>query len=213
MLTYHTLIQSLYKQIILPLFYHDDVQVCISRTRNLYEAGIRVIEFTNRGDYALTNFKAIKRIQQTEYPDLFLAVGTIYSTADAIAFSEAGADIIISPVYSEEVADFCFARQIPYIPGCMTPTEIARATQSGCRLIKLFPASVLDPLYIKTIKDLFPGIHFMPTGGIKPDCASLREWLSAGAVAVGVGAALFSAMASPITLAKKINEILALHDE
>lgn len=210
MLTYATLIQTLSKQVILPLYYHDDVNICISRLRNLYKAGIRVIEFTNRGGKALSNFKALKEIQQSECPDLKLAVGTIYLASDALSFSEAGADCLISPVFVEEVSAFCSTRQLPYIPGCMTPTEIFKATQAGCTLIKLFPAHVLGPSYIKSIQDLFPGIQFMPTGGIKPDIGNLQEWLTAGAVAVGVGTPLFNSFSTDSDLAQLISEIIAL---
>jgi 2-dehydro-3-deoxyphosphogluconate aldolase/(4S)-4-hydroxy-2-oxoglutarate aldolase len=200
MLTYTTLIESLSKQVILPLYYHDDPDVCISRLRNLYKAGIRVIEFTNRGGKALANFKAMKQVQQNEYPSLKLAVGTIYTGADALSFAE-------------EVSAFCSTRQLPYIPGCMTPTEIFKATQAGCTLIKLFPAHVIGPSYIKSIQDLFPGIHFMPTGGIKPDIGNIQEWLTGGAVAIGVGSPLFNSFSSDITLAQRISEIILLHNK
>lgn len=213
MLTYATLIESLSKQVILPLYYHDDSEVCISRLRNLYKAGIRVIEFTNRGGKALANFKAMKQVQQNEYPSLKLAVGTIYTGADALSFADAGADLLISPVFVEEVSAFCSTRQLPYIPGCMTPTEIFNATQAGCTLIKLFPAHVIGSSYIKSMKDLFPGIHFMPTGGIKPDIENIQEWLTAGAVAIGVGSPLFNSFSSDITLAQRISEIILLHSK
>jgi 2-dehydro-3-deoxyphosphogluconate aldolase/(4S)-4-hydroxy-2-oxoglutarate aldolase len=210
MLTYATLIQSLSTQVILPLYYHDDASVCVSRLHNLYKAGIRVIEFTNRGPQALMNFKAMKQVQQKEYPDLKLAVGTIYTEADALSFSDAGADLLISPVFVAEVAAFCAARHLPYIPGCMTPTEIFSATQGGCTLIKLFPAHVVGASYIKSIQELFPGTHFMPTGGIKPDIGNLQEWLTAGAIAVGVGSPLFNSFSSDAALADRIREIIAL---
>ncbi|NDE78342.1 MAG: bifunctional 4-hydroxy-2-oxoglutarate aldolase/2-dehydro-3-deoxy-phosphogluconate aldolase, partial [Chitinophagaceae bacterium] len=81
----------------------------------------------------------MKKIQEQECPDLIFGVGTIYTASEAEQFAKAGADFLISPIFSKEVSDYCFKNQLPYVPGCMTPTEIYTATEAGCKLVKLFP--------------------------------------------------------------------------
>ncbi|NBX11698.1 MAG: bifunctional 4-hydroxy-2-oxoglutarate aldolase/2-dehydro-3-deoxy-phosphogluconate aldolase [Chitinophagaceae bacterium] len=210
MLSYSALIQSLSKQVILPLYYHDDVTICLNRLRSLYKGGIRVIEFTNRGERALSNFREMKKIQEQECPDLIFGVGTIYTASEAEQFAKAGADFLISPIFSKEVSDYCFKNQLPYVPGCMTPTEIYTATEAGCKLVKLFPGHVLGSSFIKSIQDLFPGIAFMPTGGIKLDKNSLQNWLSSGAIAVGIGGPLFNSISAESDLTSLVSEIILM---
>ena len=210
MLTYPTLIQSLSNQLILPLYYHADAAVCISRLRALYAGGIRLIEFTNRGENALANFSAMKKVQENEFPDLLLGVGTIYNLHQATSFKNAGAHFLISPIFSKEVADFCNQEKVPYVPGCMTPTEIFTATTSGCKLIKLFPGHVLGATFIKSIQELFPGIVFMPTGGINPTKDNLQEWFDGGALAVGVGSPLFKSISTDQELTAMVKSIVGM---
>ncbi|NDB53399.1 MAG: bifunctional 4-hydroxy-2-oxoglutarate aldolase/2-dehydro-3-deoxy-phosphogluconate aldolase [Chitinophagaceae bacterium] len=210
MLSYSALIQSLSKQVILPLYYHDDVTICLNRLRSLYKGGIRVIEFTNRGERALSNFREMKKIQEQECPDLIFGVGTIYTASEAEQFAKAGADFLISPIFSKEVSDYCFKNQLPYVPGCMTPTEIYTATEAGCKLVKLFPGHVLGSSFIKSIQELFPGIAFMPTGGMKLDKNSLQDWLSSGAIAVGIGGPLFSSISAESDLTSLVSEIILM---
>ena len=210
MLSYSALIQSLSKQVILPLYYHDDVTICLKRLRSLYKGGIRVIEFTNRGERALSNFREMKKIQEQECPDLIFGVGTIYTASEAEQFAKAGADFLISPIFSKEVSDYCFKNQLPYVPGCMTPTEIYTATEAGCKLVKLFPGHVLGSSFIKSIQELFPGIAFMPTGGMKLDKNSLQDWLSSGAIAVGIGGPLFSSISAESDLTSLVSEIILM---
>ena len=202
MLSYSALIQSLSKQVILPLYYHDDVTICLNRLRSLYKGGIRVIEFSN--------FREMKKIQEQECPDLIFGVGTIYTASEAEQFAKAGADFLISPIFSKEVSDYCFKNQLPYVPGCMTPTEIYTATEAGCKLVKLFPGHVLGSSFIKSIQELFPGIAFMPTGGMKLDKNSLQDWLSSGAIAVGIGGPLFSSISAESDLTSLVSEIILM---
>lgn len=195
---------------ILPLFYHDDVQQCLSRVRTLQKAGIRIIEFTNRGSAALSNFKALVDLQKKLDQDLFLGVGTIYTVAQAINFIEAGAQFVVSPIFSLDVALCCAERKIPYIPGCMTPTEVFTANNAGCALVKLFPAHVLGPAYLKSLVELFPGVLFMPTGGIQLDSLVLKSWNQAGAVAIGLGNPLFNGVTKEEELTNRVKSLLEL---
>lgn len=186
------IIQKIKQQKLLPLFYDADVAICVEVTKALYAAGIRSIEFTNRGDAALDNFKAMVAERNSSMKDLLLAVGTIRNATQANSFLEAGADFLISPVFDAEVFDVAYINKVLWIPGCMTPTEIHVAENAGCKLIKLFPGNVLGPSFVSGIKELFPGIDFMPTGGVEAEKQNLQNWFASGVCAVGMGSKLIS---------------------
>jgi 2-dehydro-3-deoxyphosphogluconate aldolase/(4S)-4-hydroxy-2-oxoglutarate aldolase len=179
------------EQGILPLFYHNEIETCIELTKTLYSAGIRAIEFTNRGEQALKNFTELVKIRNQSMPDLLLAVGTIKSPSQAHDFIEAGADVLISPIFDEEIMAFT-RDKILWIPGCMTPTEIHFAEKSGCKIIKIFPGNVLGIGFTEAIKPLFPTLKFLVTGGVDTTHENLSAWFKAGIVAVGLGSKLIT---------------------
>jgi 2-dehydro-3-deoxyphosphogluconate aldolase/(4S)-4-hydroxy-2-oxoglutarate aldolase len=183
---------SIIKQGILPLFYNDSSEVSIAITRKLYEAGIRVIEYTNRGDAAIENFKALKKLQEQELPDLLLGIGTIKAAEQALQFVDAGADFLISPLVNPGVAAVAAKNGLLWIPGCITPTEIYNAQQLGAVLIKLFPANILGPAFVSAVKELFPGVLMMPTGGVEMNQENISAWFDAGVSAVGMGSKLIT---------------------
>ena len=185
-------LNAILKQGSLPLFFYEDAEVSLEITRTLYKAGIRVFEYTNRGPAALANFKVLKKEQQEEMPDLILGIGTIKIAVEAEAFIAAGADFIVAPVINPEVGDIAKRHDLLWIPGCMTPTEILTAQQHGAALIKLFPANILGPEFMSSIKDLFAGQLFMPTGGVDLNIDSISTWFRAGVCAVGMGSKLIS---------------------
>jgi len=186
------IIQQLKQQGVLPLFYHADKQVCIEVVKALYSAGIRAIEFTNRGDAAFENFKALIAARNENMKDLLLAVGTIRTAEQATYFLHAGADFLISPVFDAAVCDIAYMNKVLWIPGCMTPTEVHVAENAGCKLVKLFPGNVLGPNFVSGIKELFPAMDFMPTGGVEVNKENMQEWFKAGVCAVGLGSKLIS---------------------
>jgi len=177
---------------LLPLFYHDDIAVCKEIVKALYMAGIRCIEFTNRGPLALENFKLLLAHRNEHYADLVLAIGTIQNQKEAQAFIEAGADFLISPIFDQSIADAAYLHKKLWIPGCMTPTEIHMAETAGCDLIKLFPGNVLGPGFVRAIKPLFPSLSFIITGGVDTSPENLTAWFKAGVVGVGMGSKLMS---------------------
>ena len=177
---------------LLPLFYHDDITVCKEIIKALYKAGIRCIEFTNRGPLALEHFKLLLAHRNEHYADLVLAIGTIQNQKEAQAFIEAGADFLISPIFDQSIADAAYLHKKLWIPGCMTPTEIHMAESAGCDLIKLFPGNVLGPGFVRAIKPLFPSLSFMVTGGVDTSKENLTAWFEAGVVGVGMGSKLIS---------------------
>ena len=187
-----TAIAAIRKQGLLPLFYYEDAQVSLEIVRALYKGGVRVFEYTNRGKAALENFKFLKEALKTEMQDLFLGIGTIKNVSELNDFLAAGADFIVCPVVDLEVGKLAHEAGLLWIPGCMTPTEINVAHQFGAGIIKLFPANILGPEYLSSIKELFQGQLFVPTGGVEIDETNIDTWFKAGVCAVGMGSKLVS---------------------
>jgi 2-dehydro-3-deoxyphosphogluconate aldolase/(4S)-4-hydroxy-2-oxoglutarate aldolase len=190
--SHRSIIERIKEQGLLPLYYNADKDVCIAVAHALYNAGVRIIEFTNRGKMALENFKALKAERDASMKDLMLGIGTIGNAHEANAFMDAGADFLVSPFFEADVADAAYIRKVLWIPGCMTPTEIHHAKNAGCNFIKLFPGNVLEPSFVQAIKELFQGIDMMPTGGVETDKENLTAWFEAGVCAVGMGSKLVS---------------------
>ncbi len=187
-----TALQAIQKQGLLPLFYYEDAQVSLEIIRALYRGGVRVFEYTNRGEAALANFKFFKEALKTEMQDLFLGIGTIKTAQQAQDFIAAGADFIVCPIVNPEVAKVTHEAGLLWIPGCMTPTEIDLAQQHQAGIIKLFPANILGPDFLSSIKDLFQGQLFVPTGGVEIEENNISSWFKAGVCAVGMGSKLVS---------------------
>ncbi|MEO6818486.1 MAG: bifunctional 4-hydroxy-2-oxoglutarate aldolase/2-dehydro-3-deoxy-phosphogluconate aldolase [Ginsengibacter sp.] len=186
------IIFELKKQRLMPLYFHTDENVSIDVMKALYNAGVRLIEYTNRGETALHNFTAMKVVAEKNYQDLFLGAGTIKDEKAAVQFIQAGADFLISPAFVDNLYVTTNNNKILWIPGCMTPTEILKAEQFGLLLVKLFPGNILGPGFVKAIKDIFPAMSFMPTGGVDTTVENLEEWFNAGVCAVGMGSKLIS---------------------
>jgi len=184
--------EGILRQRMLPLFFHPDPQVSINVTRTLYKAGIRVLEYTNRGEQALSNFSLLKKIQRLEMPDLQLGIGTIKSPEEAQDFIKEGADFVVSPIVNAEVARLVHEQGLLWIPGCMTPTEIYYAQSLEAAIIKVFPANILGPEFISSIKDIFRGQLFIPTGGVELEQNNIHTWFRAGVCAVGIGSKMIS---------------------
>lgn len=177
---------------ILPLYFNPSEEVSLEVLKAIYRAGVRAVEYTNRGDAALANFKKMATLRDADMPGLLLGVGTIKNREQADDYLAAGADFLVSPGFVPEVADFCVARDIFYAPGCMTPSEIIAAENAGIRFIKLFPGNMLGTEFLTTIKDIFPKLLFMPTGGVDTTKESIESWYKAGVCAVGMGSKLIS---------------------
>ncbi len=185
-------ISKIKEQRVLPLFYHDDAEVCMAIVKALYNAGIRVIEFTNRGPQALVNFKILLQERDNIMPDLLLGIGTVKTANDASEFIEAGADLLVSPIFDSGVCDVAYMQKVLWIPGCMTPSEINVAASAGCTMIKLFPGNVLGTGFIEAIKPVFSGLDFIITGGVEVTEENMHAWFRSGACAVGLGSKLIS---------------------
>jgi 2-dehydro-3-deoxyphosphogluconate aldolase / (4S)-4-hydroxy-2-oxoglutarate aldolase len=185
-------LNSILTQGMLPLFFYEDVEVSLQIIRTLYKAGIRVMEYTNRAKPALDNFKVLRKGVDREMGDLYLGIGTIKNISEAEAFVDAGADFIVAPTINPEVGKVAQKHKLLWIPGCMTPTEIYSAQKSGAELVKIFPANVLGPAFISAVKEIFPGMLFMPTGGVELSPENITGWFHSGVSAVGMGSKLIS---------------------
>ncbi|MCL7988874.1 bifunctional 4-hydroxy-2-oxoglutarate aldolase/2-dehydro-3-deoxy-phosphogluconate aldolase [Sphingobacterium sp. lm-10] len=175
----------------IPVYYHDDPQTCIEVLQACYKGGIRIFEFVNRGPEAKTNFKALLAYKNEHFPYMALGIGTIKTAHEAKDFLALGAEFIVSPIVSADIAQETLAKGYDWIPGCMTPTEITLAESLGASLIKLFPGDALGPKFVKAIKPLFPNLHFMPTGGVDVEKENIDGWFNAGVFSVGLGSKLF----------------------
>ena len=186
------LLQLIPEQGILPLYFYKDTEVSLEVLRALYRAGIRTVEYTNRGDAALQNFKKMREVCDKELEGMYLGIGTIKNADMAKTFIDAGTDFIICPGLIDEVAHVADKNNMLWVPGCMTPSEIIHAENIGAKMIKLFPGNILGPQFMSAIKALFPDLLFMPTGGVDLDRENITGWFKAGVCAVGMGSKLVS---------------------
>jgi len=182
--------EAIIQQGLLPLYFHPDEKLSIQVLEVLYASGIRVIEYTNRGKQALKNLRTLKKARDKQFPDLILGLGTVINSKTADKAIMHGADFLVSPGYSRELAELAGNKNILWIPGCMTPADLMQAQESGPGLVKLFPANTLGPGFVQSVKEVFPDLLFMPTGGV--DSGNLEAWFRAGVSAVGMGSSLIS---------------------
>lgn len=175
-----------------PLFYHPDPEVGKRVLSACYAGGARVIEFTNRGDFAHEVFAELCKYVRWQLPELVLGVGSVIDAGTASLYLQLGADFIVSPMLVEELALLCNRRKVLWAPGCGSLTEITRAHELGCEIIKLFPGGTYGPDFVKAILGPCPWVSIMPTGGVAPTEESLGKWFKAGVTCVGMGSQLIS---------------------
>jgi 2-dehydro-3-deoxyphosphogluconate aldolase/(4S)-4-hydroxy-2-oxoglutarate aldolase len=151
------------------------------------------MEFTSRGDFAFEIFGALNKYAIAELPGMILGVGSVTDAAAASLYMQLGANFIVTPVLREDIAIACNRRKVLWSPGCGTLTEIARAEELGCEIVKLFPGDIYGPEFINGIKGPQPWTSIMPTGGVSPTAESLKSWFDAGVTCVGIGSKLIKA--------------------
>ena len=177
---------------LVPVFYHKDVDVCKQVVKACYEGGVRVFEFTNRGDFATLVFAELNKWSLEECPEMMLGVGSVIDEGTAAMYIALGANFIVSPIVDEAMARVCNKRKVAWSPGCGSVTEIARAHELGSEVVKIFPGSqVGGPEFVKAVKGPMPWSSIMPTGGVSPDKENLEKWFKAGVTCVGMGSQLF----------------------
>lgn len=193
---------------VVPVFYHPDAAYAQRILRACYAAGLRVFEFTNRGEQAFGVFTALVEFVKSDCPDMLLGIGTIYTAEDAERFIAAGADFVVQPCLTAEVAEVCRQHGIPWLPGTMTISEVYQATKLGAAIVKIFPGNVVGPGFIKSLRGPMPTVPLMVTGGVEPTKDSLREWFGAGVNVVGMGSQLFKNADDTETLTQQITHLL-----
>ena len=188
-----SVLTALEAQGVCPVFYHADPEVCLNVIRACARGGAPVVEFTNRGDFAVDLFGEIARELQKTDPGVVLGIGSVIDAGTAATFLNRGARFVVSPGLVEEVARTCNRRMTAYFPGCGSVTEILKAQELGCEIVKLFPgASVGGPEFVKAVLGPMPWTKIMPTGGVDPDAASIARWFGSGIVAAGMGSKLIT---------------------
>ncbi len=184
--------QKMAEQGMVPLFYHPDIELGKAVLKACYDGGARLLEFTNRGDYAHEVFAALNKYCASELPEMILGVGSVTDAGAASLYLQLGANFVVTPVLREDIAIVCNRKKVLWSPGCGSLSEICRAEELGCEVVKLFPGGIYGPGFVKAIKGPQPWTSIMPTGGVSPTEENLRAWLDAGVTCVGMGSKLIS---------------------
>lgn len=184
--------QKMKKTGLVPVFYHKDIEVCKNVVKACYDGGVRVFEFTNRGDFATLVFAELNKWAIAEYPEMIIGVGSVIDEGTASMYLALGASFIVSPIVDKGTAKVCNKRKVSWSPGCGSVTEIGRAHELGAEVVKIFPGSqVGGPGFVKAVLGPMPWASIMPTGGVSPTEDNLRTWFEAGVTCVGMGSKLF----------------------
>jgi 2-dehydro-3-deoxyphosphogluconate aldolase/(4S)-4-hydroxy-2-oxoglutarate aldolase len=177
---------------LVPLFFNSDIEVSKKVLKACYDGGARLLEFTARGDFALEVFTALTKYAIAELPGMIMGVGSVTDAAAASLYMQMGANFIVTPVLREDIALVCNRRKVLWSPGCGSLTEIARAEELGCEIVKLFPGGIYGPDFVKAIKGPCQWTSIMPTGGVSPTKENLEGWFNAGVTCVGMGSKLIA---------------------
>ena len=176
----------------IPLFFNSDIELGKNVLRACYQGGARLLEFTARGDFAHEVFGELSKFAISELPGMIMGVGSVTDAAAASLYMQLGANFVVTPVLREDIAIVCNRRKVLWSPGCGSLTEISRAEELGCEIVKLFPGDLYGPNFVKGIKGPQPWTSIMPTGGVAPNRENLSAWFSAGVTCVGMGSKLIS---------------------
>lgn len=177
---------------LVPLFFHNDLELSKKVLKACYDGGARLLEFTARGDFAHEVFGELTKYAIAELSGMIMGVGSVTDAASASRFMALGANFIVTPVLREDIAIVCNRRKVLWSPGCGSLSEIAKAEELGCEIVKLFPGDIYGPQFVKGIKGPQPWTSIMPTGGVSPTEDNLKGWFDAGVTCVGMGSKLIS---------------------
>ncbi len=175
---------------VVPLYYNKDPEICKNVLKSCYKGGLRVFEFTNRGDNAHEIFSELYKMASFDMPDLVLGAGSIIEPSTTALYIQLGAAFVVSPILNEEMAKVCNRRKVAWMPGCTSVSEVSKAEELGAEFIKIFPGDLGGPKFVKNIKGPMPWTQIMASGGVTPDPNNLKSWFDAGAAVVGMGGQL-----------------------
>lgn len=186
-------LNAMYETGLVVVFYHPDLEVVIGVAKACAAAGVRLLEFTNRGDRAFRLFEELEIFAKKDLPNLITGVGSIVDAETAGLYINSGANFVVGPTLNPEVARLCNRRKVPYSPGCGSVSEISQAEELGCEIVKVFPGGqVGGPAFVKAVKGPCPWTSIMPTGGVDITEQSLKDWFSAGISCAGIGSQLIT---------------------
>lgn len=175
-----------------PVFYHNELETSKQVLKACYHGGVRAFEFTNRGDFAHETFGELNKWAAKECPDMILGIGSVVDAGTASLFLQLGANFVVGPLLNPDIFKVCNRRQVAYIPGCGSVSEIGYAQELGAEVVKVFPAgNVGGPSFVKNVKAPMPWSSIMVTGGVEPTEENLTKWFDAGVTCVGMGSNLF----------------------
>lgn len=178
---------------IIPVFFNKDFEICKNVLKACHKGGVRVFEFTNRGDFAHEVFAELIKWAEQEIPEMILGIGSIVDAGTASLYIQLGANFIVSPLLNPDMAKVCNRRKVLWSPGCGSLSEIGQAEELGAEICKIFPGSqVGGPAFVKAIKAPCPWTSLMPTGGVAPTEENMRAWFEAGVTCVGMGSQLIT---------------------
>jgi 2-dehydro-3-deoxyphosphogluconate aldolase/(4S)-4-hydroxy-2-oxoglutarate aldolase len=178
---------------LVPVFYHPDLAVAKQIVAACRAGGARVVELTNRGDYAFQLFAGLAQHIAESEPDVILGVGTVVDAPTAALYLSAGANFVVGPILNPEIARLCNRRKVAYMPGCGSATEISQAEELGVEIVKVFPGSTVGgPGFVEAVLAPSPWTRIMPTGGVDATEESIRAWFGAGVACVGIGSNLIT---------------------
>lgn len=162
----------------------DSKEEAVKISEACVKGGIQGIEVTFTVQGADEVIKELASMYK-DHSNVVIGAGTVLDATTARIAILAGAEFVVSPAFDEETAKLCNLYQVPYMPGCMTITEIKRALEAGVDIVKLFPGNAFGPEFVKAVKAPLPQVNIMPTGGV--DLDNVEQWIKNGCVAVGVG--------------------------
>lgn len=175
-----------------PVFYNNDLETSKQVVKACYAGGVRAFEFTNRGDFAHEIFAQLVKWSAQECPQMILGIGSIVDAGTASLYLQLGANFVVGPLLNPDIFKVCNRRQVAYIPGCGSVSEIGYAQELGAEVVKVFPAgNVGGPTFVKNVKAPMPWSSIMVTGGVEPTQDNLTKWIQAGVTCVGMGSNLF----------------------
>ncbi len=176
---------------LVPVFYHGDVEVAIKVAEAVAARGCRVLEFTNRGDFAPHVFTELSQYLTKTNRQMILGVGSVLDGPTAALYIASGANFVVGPILNPEIARLCNRRKIAYCPGCGSASEISEAEELGVEIVKVFPGDAVGgPAFVKAILGPCPWTRIMPTGGVETTKESITAWFRAGITAAGIGSNL-----------------------
>jgi len=209
-----TVLNAIIEGGLVPVFYHNQVEVAKQVVGACVGGGARVVEFTNRGDRAWNVFTQLVEWVEKAHPEVILGVGSVIDAPTAALYIGSGANFVVGPILNPEIARLCNRRKIAYMPGCGSASEISQAEELGVEIVKVFPgAEVGGPGFVKALLGPMPWTRIMPTGGVDATEESIRAWYRAGVVCVGIGSKLITkdlvAAGDWEGISKKVAQVLA----